>query len=243
MLIWSRHNRSGPAVAQSPHNNPPRPRLSPLLPPPAAHPAQSPAPRSAAPSSTPPPVSLRPAGRFRPPGGGVRGEGQGSPARRQTGQPPPRANKIAAEARPTLGLPAQGALWGAGGGAREGAGLFALSGRKKRGQREKGPARPEAQEFGERPPFFRGVCGGRLGPSRSRALFSYRGGLAAGLQGFSAGVWLVSRACPRWSRATPGFSGPAGQSSRLGHRCLDSAVFVPGSELGLDSLERPRVPS
>lgn len=35
MLIWSRHNRPGPAVAQSPHNNPPRPRLSPLLPPPA----------------------------------------------------------------------------------------------------------------------------------------------------------------------------------------------------------------
>ena len=31
MLIWSRHNRPGPAVAQSPHNNPPRPRLSPLL--------------------------------------------------------------------------------------------------------------------------------------------------------------------------------------------------------------------
>lgn len=159
MLIWSRHNRSGPAVAQSPHNNPPRPRLSPLLPPPAAHPAQSPAPRSAAPSSTPPPVSLRPAGRFRPPGGGGGGKGREAPHADRPGNPH-RALIKSRQRRGQLSgfLPRGRSGARAEAHARERDSLPSLGGRNAASVR-KGRRDPRRRSSGSGPPFFEGFAG------------------------------------------------------------------------------------
>lgn len=90
MLIWSRHNRSGPAVAQTPHNNPPRPRL-PASPSPSARRPSRAVPGAplgsaalyAAAGITPPrrevPAARRGARRGRGRGGAPGGGGAGKP--------------------------------------------------------------------------------------------------------------------------------------------------------------------
>lgn len=190
MLIWSRHNRPGPAVAQSPHNNPPRPRLSPLLPPPAARPAQCRTPGSAEPRSTPPPVSLRPAGRFRPLGGrerGLRGAGgvggreapiadrQGNPHRAVTKSPQRRGRLSGFLPRGRSGARAEAPV-------RERDSLPSPGGRNaasvRKGRRD--PRRPSPESG---PSFFRGGCGADRAPVGTRP----SSGIAAGwLPGYRA---------------------------------------------------------
>lgn len=94
MLIWSRHNRPGPAVAQSPHNNPPRPRLSPLLPPPA--------PRSPGRPCRPRRALRRRRYHSAPQGGSGRGAGRGEGGRRRgRGGGAGKPRSLAAWATPT----------------------------------------------------------------------------------------------------------------------------------------------
>lgn len=229
MLIRSRHNRPGPVVAQSPHNNPPRPRLSPLLPPPAA----ARAPLSAAPRATPPPVSLRPAGRFRPAaGGGRRGRGRGSPARRPAGQPQPCTDVTTAEARPPRGFLPRGRSGARAGRSR---GRWTLCPLWAEGTR---PSREAAATRGARgaaPLFPRGCGSGPPGAHwRRRDLLETvrRAGFsAAGLvRQRRAGVGLS----PPWTRAVrpgglraPRLRGPEKQARSY---YLDAAVFVSGSQ-------------
>lgn len=233
MLIWSRHNRPGPAVAQSPHNNPPRPRLSPLLPLPAARPAQSRTPRSAEPSSAPPPVSLRSAGRFRPPAEegwrGKRGRGGEAPRAGGPGNPhralpksPQRRGRLAGFLpRGRSGARAEAR-------ARERDSLPSPSGRNASSVR-KGRRDPRRRSQGSSPPFSERVVG-RPSPSGNAALCRYCDVLAAA----PASSW--GRAWPRCGRTVkqggvwlPRPSRPENQtrSSRAG-RC--SCFWI--SELG-----------
>lgn len=177
MLIWSRHNRPGPAVAQSPHNNPPRPRLSLSSPPPppplASRPAKSRVPRSAAPRSTPPSVSLRPAGRFRPPGrggGGKTGRAGEAPLAGRRGRLPRRSLIKSSQRRRRLSdfLPRgrSGALAEAH--ARERDSLPSLGGRNAASVRKSGATRDARGLGATPPPFFRGGCGAGCAPAGAR---------------------------------------------------------------------------
>lgn len=248
MLIWSRHNRPGPAVAQSPHNNPPRPRLSPLLPPPA--------PRSPGLPARPRRAPLRRQYHSAPQGGsGRRGgaAGEGRPGRGSPALPPARSRgprrralmKSRARRGRRAGSPPRGRS-----GARAEAPAGPPDSLPSRGGRNAAAVRGEARRDPRRPgpaggpPLPEGVAGPG-GPADGPALSSPCGGLAAGCQGPSADGGRVSRASPpcgrAWSRAAFGFPGASG-------RGVDSAgtaaVFVSESLSG-DPIpwKRPVVPS
>nr|XP_044614592.1 collagen alpha-1(VII) chain-like [Equus asinus] len=127
----------------------------------------------------------------------------------------------------------EGALWNADGGAGEGAGLFALSGRKERSQPEKGPARPERPSPRSGPPLSEGVVGpgGPASFGRSVAVSGRCGRPAAGLQGASAEAGGVA------GRLSGVEAQPAGEETRasVSGRCT---VCFGICEPGLDALGR-----
>ncbi|XP_070447081.1 collagen alpha-2(I) chain-like [Equus przewalskii] len=126
-----------------------------------------------------------------------------------------------------------GALWNADGGAGEGAGLFALSGRKERSQPEKGPARPERPSPRSGPPLSEGVAGpgGPASFGRSVVVSGRCGRPAAGLQGASAEAGRVA------GRLSGAEAQPAGEETRasVSGRCT---VCFGICEPGLDALGR-----
>lgn len=232
MLIWSRHNRPGPAVAQSPHNNPPRPRLSPLLPPLAPRsPGRPCRPRRALRRrryhSAPQGGSGRRAGRGKEGEVEEKGGGAGKPRSPAAPATPTELIKSPQRSRRLSGFLPRGRS-----SARAEADKRAWdslpSGRKERAQPEKGPARSEAPESGERPLSLPGGCGsGRPGGSRRE-----RGGL---LLVFAAPPTATSWCCAR-SRPGAGLCGGPplelqAQSSRRGLVYLDAAVLVSESQI------------
>ena len=229
MLIWSRHNRPGPAVAQSPHNNPPRPRLSllpPLRSPPAPRSPGFPArPRRALPRRQYHSAPQGGSGRRGGVAGDRRGGGaRGSPASRQTGLPSPRSLIKSPQRRRRLSdfLPRGRSAAGAEAPADERDSLPSRGGRNAASVRKAGATRG-ARVLGAAPPFSEGVAG-RMLPGGSAALFGNCAGLAVRDQGPCAGVQRLSRACSPWSpaveQAALAFPGPSGRRTRLGRtRC------------------------
>lgn len=248
MLIWSRHNRPGPAVAQSPHNNPPRPRLSPLLPTPRPGPARSPG-RPSRPSR-----ALRRRRYHSAPQGGSgrwrgrgRGEGGGAGKPRSPPAPPSLLSCWGARRKGEAAGPAslpRGRCGARAVDARQGAGLFALSGRKERGQpAEASATRPSRSSWGRGSPSLRP----RARLARRADQWAGPGRLVAVLLRSRASPavpgWRCARAWPPCSRAvcswaTLGFRGPARRKSRLGReRSRRHSFCFWISELGSDSRE------